>query len=216
MMAPDRMMDEFIDKVNRITMEKKVKDFQVFTSVDTWGADAEYIRNGLIFTKFWDNCNKFLEKCEIPSLTFMVTYNALSVFNFHKFIEGVRELKGKYTNQYRPYPTNVGVVDISYLRYPEHQTVKVLPKEMKKYVKNQIHLMKEIQKDDNGVDYFTDMEISKLERILDWMDSEQNERLANRNRKDFGRFFREHDKRRDTSFLDMFPELESLYINREE
>ena len=45
------------------------------------GKDAEYIRNGLVFDKFWDNCNKFLRECSIPSLTFMVTYNALSVFN---------------------------------------------------------------------------------------------------------------------------------------
>ena len=42
MMAPDNLVDEFINKVNRITKEKRVKEFQVFTSIDTWGEDAEY------------------------------------------------------------------------------------------------------------------------------------------------------------------------------
>ena len=32
-------MEEFYDKVNRITQERRVKEFQVFTSVDTWGED---------------------------------------------------------------------------------------------------------------------------------------------------------------------------------
>ena len=143
----------------------------------------------------------------------MVTYNALSVLNFDKFIESVHTLKGKYMNEYRIYPSSVSVVDISYLRHPSHQSVKVLPDDMQKYVEKQINLMKKLQRDDNGIEYFTDMEISKLERILDWMKSDEDKVRAARNRRDFGRFFREHDKRRNTSFIDIFPELKNLYID---
>ena len=60
------------------------KELYIFTSVDTWGEQAEYIRNGLEFNKFWDNCHKVLEKCPKVILTFMVTYNALSIPNYHK------------------------------------------------------------------------------------------------------------------------------------
>ena len=183
----------------------------MFTSVDTWGSDAEYIRNGLIFTKFWDNCNKFLKECPIPSLTFMVTYNALSVFNFDKFIEGVYDLKSNYMNEHRLFPTNCCVIDISYLRHPTHQTVRVLPKDTWSLIQKQVDLMKSLQRDENGNEYFTDMEISKLERIFDWLNSDINERELKRNRKDFGIFFKEHDKRRGTSFLEVFPKLEKLY-----
>ena len=33
-------------------------------------------------------------------------------------------------------------------------------------------------------------------------------------KEDFGNFFREHDKRRGTSFINIFPELENLYKKR--
>ena len=211
LMVPDNLIDEFIEKVNIITKEKRVKEFQMFTSVDTWGKDAEYIRNGLVFDKFWDNCNKFLRECPIPSLTFMVTYNALSVFNFDKFIEGVYKLKTEYINKSRIFPSSVCVIDISYLRYPTHQTVKVLPRKTWSLIRKQINLMKKLQRDDSGIEYFTDMEISKLERIFDWLKSKNDRKQLLRDKKDFGNFFREHDKRRGTSFIDIFPELEKLY-----
>jgi organic radical activating enzyme len=211
MMVPDDLIDKFIEKVNIITKEKRVKEFQMFTSVDTWGKDAEYIRNGLIFDKFWDNCNKFLRECSIPSLTFMVTYNALSVFNFDKFIEGVYELKSNYLNEYRICPPHSSIIDISYLRYPTHQTVKVLPRETWSLIRKQVNLMKKLQRDDKGVEYFTDMEISKLERIFDWLKSKNDRKQLFKDKKDFGLFFREHDKRRNTNFLETFPLLEKLY-----
>ena len=210
-MAPDDLIDELIEKVNIITKEKRVKEFQMFTSVDTWGKDAEYIRNGLVFDKFWNNCNKFLRECPIPSLTFMVTYNVLSVFNFDKFIEGTYKLKNEYVNEHRPFSTNCCVIDISYLRHPSHQTVKVLPRETWSLIQKQVDLMKSLQRDENGIEYFTDMEISKLERILDWLKSKNNRKQLFKDKKDFGLFFREHDKRRNINFLKTFPLLEKLY-----
>jgi hypothetical protein len=71
--------------------------------------------------------------------------------------------------------------------------------------------MKSLQRDENRIEYFTDMEISKLERILDWLKSKNNRKQLFKDKKDFGLFFREHDKRRGTSFIDIFPELEKLY-----
>ncbi len=43
---PDNLIDKFIEKVKRIEDEGRVNEFIVFTSVDAWGAQAEYIRNG--------------------------------------------------------------------------------------------------------------------------------------------------------------------------
>ena len=92
----DRMIDKLIGKINKIEDEDRVNEFIIFTSVDTWGEQAEYIRNGLEFNRIWDNMNKILEKCPRVNLTIMSTYNALSVPNYHKLIEGVYGLKEKY------------------------------------------------------------------------------------------------------------------------
>ena len=44
-----------IEKLKRIEDEDRVKELVIFTSVDTWGTQADYIRNGLEFNRFWDN-----------------------------------------------------------------------------------------------------------------------------------------------------------------
>ena len=74
--VPDKLIDKFIDKINKITEENRVKDFVIFTSCDTKGEQAEYIRNGLVYNQFIDNVNKILEKCPRVNITFMTTYNA--------------------------------------------------------------------------------------------------------------------------------------------
>ena len=33
----DKLVDRFIDKINKICDENRVKEFIIFTSVDTWG-----------------------------------------------------------------------------------------------------------------------------------------------------------------------------------
>ena len=123
--VPDKLVDRFIEKVSKICDEGRVKEFVIFTSVDSWGAQAEYIRNGLEFNRFWDNCHKVLEKCPKVILTYMVTYNALSVPNYDKLIRGVYDLKTQYGSDDR-YWNSATFLDTSYLRHPKHQTVQVL------------------------------------------------------------------------------------------
>ena len=53
------MIDKFIEKITRIEDEDRVNEFIIFTSVDTWGKQAEYIRHGLEFNRFWDNMKKY-------------------------------------------------------------------------------------------------------------------------------------------------------------
>jgi hypothetical protein len=56
----------------------------------------------------------------------MSTYNAFSVTSYHKLIRGVYDLKREYSSNQRVWTTAVHL-DASYLRYPQHQTVQILP-----------------------------------------------------------------------------------------
>jgi hypothetical protein len=58
---------------------------------------------------------------------------------------------------------------------------------------------------------YSDIEIQKIKRIYDWMISRNDGEDLNRNRRDFGMFFKEHDKRRGTDFCKVFPELADFY-----
>ena len=210
--APDNLIDKFIEKIKRIEDENRVKEFVIFTSVDTWGEQAEYIRNGLEFNRFWNNVNKILEKCPRVILTFMVTYNALSVFKYDKLISEVHKLKSLYGNDDR-YWNSATFLDTSYLRYPQHQTIKILPYQYSENILNQAKLVSYYSTpsfDTRDIGY-SDVEIQKVRRLYDWMISPQNPDEQLKHRYSFYKFFNEHDKRRGTDFCKTFPELEEFY-----
>ena len=213
----DDLIDKLIDKVNKISDEKRTKEFVIFTSIDGWGEQAEYGRHGLIFNKFWDNLNKILTKCPTISIGIMSTYNALSVTSYHKLIRGVYDLKREYSSKQRTWTTAVNL-DASYLRYPVHQTVKILPLPYAKLVKMHGEFAQNKMEwandnlNKNQVSYgFGPVETSKLRRIHDWMTSTQDPYQLKINRRDFYQFVTEHDQRRGTDFIKTFPEFEEFY-----
>ena len=64
----------------------------------------------------------------------------------------------------------------------------------------------------SGVSYgYTDIEVTKLKRIYDWMISPQDPEQLLRNRYNFFKFFDAHDKRRGTDFCKTFPEYEEFF-----
>ena len=216
--VPDNLIDKFIDKINKITDEQRVKSFVVYTSVDGWGEQAEYGRTGLVFNKFWDNMNKILTKCPTVTIGIMSTYNALSVPSYDKLIKGVYDLKKEFASTDRAWTTPISL-DASFLRHPFHQTVQVLPQEFANTVKSHGVLAESLQEiihdgehNVNGVTYgYTQMEIPKIHRIYDWMVSPQDEKELKRNQYNFYKFFNAHDERRGTNFINTFPELEDFY-----
>jgi hypothetical protein len=210
--GPPQLIDKFLEKMKRIEDEERVKEFIIFTSVDTWGKHAEYVRNGLDFNYFWDNCNKVLSTLKRCNLTFMSTYNALSVPNYDKLIDGVYTLKKEYGSPDR-YWNSATFLDSSYLRYPQHQTVQILPMEWSNEIFKQAQLVDflSIPIFEHMHIGYSDIEIQKIKRIYDWMISRNDDEVLNRNRRDFGIFFKEHDKRRGTDFCNVFPELADFY-----
>jgi hypothetical protein len=210
--VPDKLIDKFIEKIQRICDEDRVNEFIIFTSVDTWGDQAEYIRNGLVFNKFWDNVNKVMTKCPRVNLTFMSTYNALSVPNYDKLIEGIYDLKKEYGSADR-YWNSAVFLDTSYLRYPFHQTVQVLDQSWAESIFKQAQLADFLEVPFFKHNYigFSDIEIQKIKRTYDWMISTKDDEILQKKRFNFGNFIEAHDKRRGTSFVDTFPELEEFY-----
>lgn len=211
----DEKFNLFIEKIDKIINEGKINEFILFTSVDGWGKQAEYIRYGLEFNKWWDRLHILLKK--LPSITIIVmsTYNALSVPSYKTLIKNIYDLKEEYHNPYRYYGSSV-MLDTSYLRWPPHQTINILEDKWGEKIKEQAQLMDFYEQVRVGLDGYgyTDMEINKMKRTYDWFNSTKNNKEKQINKKDFNVFIKEHDKRRGTDFLNVFPELEDLYVER--
>jgi hypothetical protein len=207
-----KLIDKFIDKVKRIEDEGRVREFIIFTSVDTWGAQAEYIRHGLEFNQFWNSVNKILQECPRVNLTFMSTYNALSVPNYEKLINGIYQLKTEYGSSDR-YWNSAVFLDTSYLRFPGHQTIQILPEQWADSIFKQAQLTDYLgvpKFDHNHIGY-SDVEIQKIKRLYDWMLHDVDKQKREVSRYNFGKFIEEHDIRRGTDFNKIFPELSDFY-----
>jgi hypothetical protein len=67
-------------------------------SVDAFGKRAEYIRHGLDFDRMMTNVEEFLDRIPVRnSITFICTYNNLSITSMDRLLEKILELRKKYS-----------------------------------------------------------------------------------------------------------------------
>jgi hypothetical protein len=196
----DRLKNKYFDSVKRICLDQHVEHFMQFVSVDAYGKKAEYIRNGLNFKKMMDNVDEFLTRIPVRnSVTFIMTYNNLSVTSFRSLLEDIQQLRKKHSTTYQRV-----WFDVPLLRQPAWQQITLLPEAYQKIHQGNIKWMQENAGEDNYTQ-FKDFEVQKMQRNLAyWQKNYANDKTQKKN---FYAFFNEHDRRRETSFLKTFPEM---------
>lgn len=210
--VPDKLIDRFIDIAKDLCENNKVRELTLFTSIEAEGKQAEYTRYGLDAEKFWFNVDKILTALPKVTINIMATFNALSVFTYGDVIEKTFELKKKHANGQR-YWISALQLDTSYLRWPSHLSIKILEPEHFKLIlehakKALYYGIKEFTHGNYG---FSNIEIQKIKRIYDYAISHSLFDV-DKNRKDFIKFVDELDRRRDTHFVETFPELKDFYV----
>ena len=208
--VPEKIFLKFIETISKIREANAIRSFKIFTSCEAKGRQAEYIRYGLDYNRWLDNCDRILSKTPNSKLTIISTYNALSVSSFKEFLDDVFLLKSRYVDEMGS--SYVGI-DIPYLRYPFHQAVNILTESFLPYFEDQIIYMNEYsQRSLYPKPGFRDHEINKLEIAKMILETQLTSLESIRqHRKDFTLFVDEHDRRRGTDFLNTFPEYEEFY-----
>jgi hypothetical protein len=192
--------------VKELCSGEQIEHFMQFISLDSWGAQAEYIRHGLDFNLLWDRVNQFLT--EIPgrnSITFIVTMNNLSVTNLKNLFAGILDLRRTYSKTYQRI-----WFDTPVLRTPTWQSLQILPESYATQLEQVWSWMQnQIETESTRFQGFKDYEIARLDRDIAWMRSGQklDPAYINQNKADFYRFFAESDRRHNTDFLTVFPEM---------
>jgi len=210
---PEALMDTFIQKIETIINEGKVKKFSLYTSAEASGNQAEYIRFGMNYSQWLKNIYMLLDRIPGLSITVMSTYNALSVVGYLEFLKDLYQIKKTFpAATAKPIPQTRLILDIPYLRYPPHQSIFVMPAEFHHYLEEQHRFMLDNIEYENGNNYgFGKYEAEQMRRVLDLIKQNQETDEALNNRKDLIKFVDEHDFRRDTDFLKTFPEMEQFY-----
>jgi len=205
------LVDKMVSKVNHILDTNGIKAFKLFTSIDTWGPRAEYIRTGLDLSIWERNLDTYLTQTGQP-ISFMITFNILSVTTFKELLKKILEWRGKY-NQYNKTTTPQMIrFDTPYLKEPLQYDMNILPKEQfMLFMEDNLKFMKD-NLDDNDLSKFTTVEYEKFRRVVDYMrNTEYSPEKIEEGRKDFYNWFAELDVRRGTDFLKTFPEFKEFY-----
>jgi hypothetical protein len=243
MCPPDqKLMDSFIQKLKKLEeiqiwkdderfnpgsgnhwyVNMALKNFSMFVSLDSVGSQAEYIRTGLDYQVMQENVERVLSETCNTNVTFINTFNILSVFGVTDYLKYVLSLRKKYSrdNQgikkipiYDKYNTHPDFevhprqriwFDIPLLRYPDWMAINRLPQEFDKYLEEAIQYMRENPETGDFVGFY-DFEIDKVQRNLDWMREHRD--VSDQHRKNIRMHFEQHDSRRNTNYREIFPEL---------
>ena len=204
------LIERFTEKVNSLVSKGCIKDFKIFTSMDTWGPQAEYIRTGLDL-KLWEkNLDTYLTTTNMP-LTFMVTFNILTVTNFTSLLKKFLEWRVKYNSSEQTKWQRIRF-DTPYLKEPLQYDMNILPKdEFIPHMERHLEFIR-ANMDDTDRHKFSELEYEKFRRVVDYMKNTDytHERLTE-GRRDFYNWFTEYDRRRNVNFVETFPELENFY-----
>lgn len=185
-----------------ISASKNIGDFNVYTSCESVGNKAEYIRDGFDWNVWTENFDT-LAKEENIKLHSMCTIGALSLDGLIDYLDWCVVQKQKYNKDTPTFTLNIQ-------RFPKFQNPLVLPYEFRLDVANELS---EWLAENN--EYLHEMESEHVTRLVDYLKSESNqlgnEEYINELRKDFKSYYTQFDQRRNKNFVDTFDKLGQWY-----
>ena len=204
------LVNKLITEVNYLSENNGFKRFKLFTSLDTWGPRAEYIRTGLDLKLWEQNFHAILTQTKFP-ITFMITFNILTVTTFKSLLEKILEWRKQY-GWYNELNEHRIRFDTPYLKEPLQYDMNILPKkEFMPYMHKSLKFMEDNVSDTDPTK-FTSVEFEKFRRVVDYMAStDYSPEKTLEGQKDFYNWFNELDTRRGTDFVTTFPEMVDFY-----
>ena len=203
------LIERLAEKIKYLKDNKCIKSFQLFTSIDTWGPQAEYIRTGLDLEIWERNLDTLITKTKSP-ISLMITVNILSIPNIRKLLEKILEWRTKYEQYKDPGQDRFRNIrfDVPYLKEPLQYDINLLPKD--EFVPIMQDNLKFVEENTVDLDKtkFGILELEKVRRLVKYMETTNysDERIIE-GRRDFCNWFNEYDRRRGTNFFKTFPEL---------
>ena len=190
-------IDRVVEQVKKLLQEKKIKKFNTFTSIDSWGPQAEYMRTGLDCAHWERNMRVVVEAGK--RIHFMCTFNVLAVTNYKKLLEKVIEWR-------KEYGVEAFHLDIPALKDPPHWMINILTDDFLVYMDDTLKFM------EDNKEWFELSEIVKFRRVTEFMKTNPvDPSKIHRGRRDFYVFFTENDRRLGTNLLEVFPEYADFY-----
>jgi len=191
-------VDRLLDSIEGLEVD-------IYTSNESMGLQAEYIRDGLVWRAWVANVNKILASGRVRRLHIMNTVNALCLDSLPEFLDLILWFKNVYGVNRISFTLNI-------LRFPSFQSPLVLSDELRtEYRKRLVKFFVQTKE----YNLLEEHEQNHIQRLIDYLDvvktphSEAFDmpKLLN----DFKQFYTQYDQRRGKNFIKTFPHLSEWY-----
>jgi organic radical activating enzyme len=199
-----------LEKLVNITHEVEVKEFDIYTSCEAYGEQAEYIRDGLDYNLWRENLVKVIENGNIRQVVIMMTINSLCLFSITEFLDDMLKLK-------KQYGTHKPIVDFNILRWPSFMSPLTLPDDIKYELHGKLSMWWRKHKKNPLINMY---EGAQIERLIDYIEvvnrgHNSTETDMHLQFHDFKSFYTQYDVRRNKNFQETFPEIADWYDSLE-
>jgi len=191
-------VDRLLDSVEGLQVD-------IYTSNESVGAQAEYIRDGLDYKQWLFNVGRLAASKRIRAVHVMCTINALCLDSLPDFLDELHRFKQIYGKEAISFTLNI-------LRFPSFQSPLVLPDDLRTHYRDcLINVMVKYKQSS----LWHEHEHNHLQRLIDYLDvvktphSEAFDRPKLLN--DFRQFHQQYDQRRSKDFEATFPRLKEWY-----
>jgi organic radical activating enzyme len=191
--------------IDRLLESTKGMQIDLYTSNESIGLQAEYIRDGLVWDDWANNVERLLDSGQFRSIHVMNTINALCLSTLDQLLECIMNWKLEYGRDAISFTLNI-------LRFPSFQSPLVLPDAQRRVYRQRLVTWLEHWA---ASEFIHEHEINHTQRLIDYLDvvktphSEAFDRPKLLN--DFKQFYSQYDQRRGKDFVTTFPELTAWY-----
>jgi organic radical activating enzyme len=185
------------DVVQRMLDSTEGVKMMLYTSNESVGPHAEYIRDGLEWSQ-WISNMEYLLKAERMRLSVMMTINALCLESLPEMLDQIMAWKRTYGQWHINFSLNI-------LRFPSFQSALTLPDHIRQAYNKRLAEWYAANKSNPDLNNF---EKSNIERLIDYLDIVKTPHgegyVQATAQKDFKQFYEQYDVRRGKDFRKTF------------
>jgi hypothetical protein len=193
------------DTVQRLLDSCEGIELDIYTSMESMGPHAEYIRDGLNYTEWSMNMERIMRSGQLRALHVMCTINALCLESLPEFLTYLLLWKSQYGADFPNFTLNI-------LRFPSFQSPLVLPDDIRMHHRDRLQSWLDQW---NHHVMLQPHERNHVQRLIDYLDvvktphSDAFDLPALHN--DFREFYQQYDQRRGKNFVQTFSNLKDWY-----
>jgi hypothetical protein len=172
-----------------------VPNFEMFTSCEATGAQADYIRDGMDYEVWINNLKRLLDQPKVKKTVIMMTLNALCLDSITDFMDDMLALRKIYGRG--PF------LSLNLVYHPQFQSITTLPTYIIKHYNDKLKMWYKERKED--LHAYEDVHVSRVIKHMDKaINNPHSEEVLKKRQNDFKSFYTQYDERRNKNFKATF------------